>query len=309
MTLDALPRVRLRAGTRASALARAQSRFVARELARLTGWPLADEVLITTAGDRDQTTPLPVLAGRGVFTNALEEALLAGDIDFAVHSLKDVPIDSTPGLALGAVCFREDARDVLVLSAGRGLDDLMPGSRVGTCSVRRSAQLLHHRPDLAIRPLRGNVDTRLARMERGEYDAIVLAAAGLRRLGLAPPVVAPIPFALMLPAPGQGALAVQCRADDMATRRLLARIDDPKVRESTNAERAFLEGLGGGCLAPIAAHAAVGGGVLALEGLVASVDGATVIRVTGSATSSDGRDLGLRLSADAVARGALDLLT
>lgn len=308
MTLDALPRVRLRAGTRASALARTQSRFVARELSRLTGWPLADEVVLTTEGDRDQATPLPVLAGRGVFTEALEQALLAGEIDFAVHSLKDMPVDATPGLALGAVCFREDARDVLVLSTGRGLDDLMPGSAVGTCSIRRSAQLLHHRRDLAIRPLRGNVDTRLARLRRGEYDAIVLAAAGLRRLGLAPPFAVALPFALMLPAPGQGALAVQCRADDVATRSLLARIDDPAVRASTNAERAFLEGLGGGCLAPIAAHAAVAGGVLVLDGLVASTDGVTVIRVTGRAALPDGRDLGLRLSAEAVARGALDLL-
>lgn len=308
MTATALSRVRLCVGTRASALARAQSRLVTRELARLTGRPLADEVVIVTEGDRDQATPLPVLAGRGVFTEALERALLAGEIDFAVHSLKDMPVDSTPGLAVGAVCFREDARDVLVVSAGRGLDDLMPGSIVGTCSVRRTAQLLHHRPDLTIRPLRGNVDTRLARLDRGEYDAIVLAAAGLRRLALAPPFVAPLSLALMLPAPGQGALAVQCRADDVATHRLLARIDDPLVRAATNAERAFLEGLGGGCLAPIAAHADVDGGSLVLDGLVASVDGVTVIRVTGSAPLSDGRDLGLRLAADAVASGALDLL-
>lgn len=308
--LHAPSRPRLRAGTRSSRLARSQSARVGRELARLAGVSLPDEVVITTHGDRDQGTPLPEFDGRGVFTEALEARLLAGDIDFAVHSLKDVPVDLTPGLVLGAICFREDPRDMLVLARDvGGLDDLPSGARVGTCSVRRSAQLLNRRPDLAMQPLRGNVDTRLAKIANGEHDAIVLAAAGLHRLDLVPERAVPLPLELMLPAPGQGALAVQCRADDTNTRRLLSVIDDAAVREATNAERCFLEGLGGGCLAPIAAHAMVDHGVLKCTGLVASVDGAVILRVSETGPIRQGRELGLRLAEQAVGRGALDLLS
>lgn len=298
----------LRAGTRSSDLARVQTRYVGGELARLTGVPPPHEVVIDTLGDRDSTTPLPSLGGRGVFTDALERALLAGEIDYAVHSLKDVPVDSTPGLILAAIGFREDARDVFVSCTGDVLDALPPASRVGTCSVRRSAQLLLHRPDLEIAPLRGNVDTRVRKVRNGEYDGIILAAAGLSRLGLAAASAHPLPFEIMLPAPGQGALAVQCRAGDAHTRALLARLDDATVREATSAERAFLEGLGGGCLAPIAAHAWIDNGTLTLEGFVAAPDGSTAVRVRRSGPETNGRETGLRLADVAVARGALELL-
>ena len=298
----------LRAGTRSSDLARVQTRYVGTELARLTGIRLPHEILIDTAGDRDSTTPLPELGGRGVFTDALERALLAGEIDYAVHSLKDVPVDPTPGLVLAAIAFREDARDVFISRAGAVLDALPQGSRVGTCSVRRSVQLLRHRPDLQILPLRGNVDTRVRKVRSGEYDGIILAAAGLARLGLGGGGVHPLPFEIMLPAPGQGALAVQCRADDSGTIALLARLDDTVVREATSAERAFLEGLGGGCLAPIAAHAWIDNGTVTLDGLVAAPDGSAVIRLRHSGPGTSGRETGLRMAEVAVSRGALELL-
>lgn len=298
----------LRAGTRASPLARAQTRLVGFELSRLTGTHLPHEHVVETQGDRDSSTPLPSLVGRGVFTDALEQALLAGEIDYAVHSLKDVPIDLTPGLVLAAVGFRVDAHDVLVSPAGCTLTELDGGARVGTCSVRRSAQLLMCRKDLEIAPLRGNVDTRLAKVRRGEYDAIVLAAAGLVRLGLAHRSAQPIRFESMLPAPGQGALAVQCRADDLYTRGLLTTVDDAVARETTDAERAFLEGLGGGCLAPIAARAVLANGALVIEGLVAAADGSRAVRVWRTGPPTRGRDTGLRLAGDAAARGALELL-
>lgn len=297
----------LRAGTRASRLARHQTDFIARELERRTGIG-STEVLLTTAGDQDTATPLPALGGRGVFTGALERELLAGSIDYAVHSLKDVPVDPTPGLILAAIGFREDPRDLLLSRARWTLGSLPRDARVGTCSVRRSAQLLAPRPDLEIRPLRGNVDTRVARVRDGEYDAIVLAAAGLARLGLAADISVPLPLDRVVPAPGQAALAVQCREDNAEVRAWLSRLDDAAVRAATDAERGFLEGLGGGCLAPIAAHAVVSEGTIALHGVVSSADGREMVSVHLRAAASDGRGVGLRLAEEAVARGALELL-
>jgi hydroxymethylbilane synthase len=295
-------------GTRSSTLARLQTHVISTALRRATGIPAPREVLLSTGGDRDQRTPLPALGGRGVFTDALERELLAGTIDCAVHSLKDLPVDPTPGLVLAAIGFREDARDVLVSANGRTLDTLPPGARVGTCSVRRSAQLLALRPDLDLQPLRGNVDTRVQKALAGAYDAIVLAAAGLRRLGLASTIAEALPLDRFLPAPGQGALAVQCRANDGATRVHLSALDDPAVRAATDAERAFLEGLGGGCLAPIAAHGIVAGDSLALDGLVASRDGRQVVRVSRRGPVEQARALGLQLADDALAHGARELL-
>lgn len=308
MTAPGAPSRVLRVGSRASNLARVQTRRVGAALARLARTRLPREIVIETRGDLDTSTPLPTLGGRGIFTEALEGELLADRIDFAVHSLKDVPVDPTPGLVLAAIGFREDARDVLVSRGRHTLGSLARGACVGTCSIRRSAQLLLRRPDLEIAPLRGNVTTRVAKIASGEYDAIILAAAGLVRLGLASAATEILPFDVMLPAPGQGALAVQCRADDSLARALLAALDDPVVRATTDAERAFLEGLGGGCLAPIAAHAVIVDGVLELDGLVAAVDGSAVIRVRRTGSHWSGRDIGLGLAAEAIERGALDLL-
>ena len=284
-------------GTRGSALARWQTDWV---LARLREhWPdLASTVRVfTTTGDRLLDTPLPALGGKGVFTAELEDALLKGEIDVAVHSLKDLPVVVTPGLALGAICERVDARDVLVSASGAALSALPAGARVGTSSLRRSAQLLQARPDLVILPLRGNVDTRLRKAQHGEYDAIVLAAAGVLRLGLEAAITEYLPFDLMLPAPGQGALAVQCRSDDLAIQSLLKPLDHEPTRAAVEAERSFLRGLGGGCAAPVAAYAARLGGTLTLTGFAAA-QGRAGVRVSGQ--GSDPHELGLRLARQAL---------
>lgn len=298
----------LRVGTRASRLARWQTQHVSEMLIAMADLSSPVEVIIASDGDRDTTTPLPALGGQGVFTDALERELLSGAIDFAVHSLKDLPVSTTPGLTVAAVGFRQDARDVLVSAAGWHLATLPIGARVGTCSVRRAAQLLALRSDLTVVPLRGNVDRRLARAAGGEFDAIVLAAAGLVRLGVTGVIREWLPFDRFLPAPGQGALAVQCRTDDGPTLELLATLDTPTTRAATDAERSFLEGLGGGCLAPIAAYASVSDQTITLAGLVAANDGSRVVRVYGSGDVRDGRGVGLRLADEACRRGALELL-
>lgn len=294
-------------GTRSSKLARWQSDWASAELVR--AWPGLDIQLqpFTTTGDRLLDKPLPAIGGKGVFTEELENALRAGEIDLAVHSLKDLPIEGAPGLALGAIGWRADARDILIARDSRTFFDLPPGARLGTSSVRRAAQLLAARPDLTLLPLRGNVDSRVRKALSGDYDAIVLAAAGVQRLGLDEHISQYLPFELMLPAPGQGAIAVQCRAGDDDVLNFLRPLDDGETRAAVTAERAFLAGLGGGCIAPIAAYASPGvGPALALTGLVASADGRRVIRVVG--TGDDPQALGVDLAERALAQGARELL-
>ena len=301
-------------GTRASALARAQTDRIV-ELLK-TVWPdLACEVRpIETQGDRTQASgePLPEIGGKGLFTLELERALRADEIDVAVHSLKDLPTEETPGVALGAVCLREDVRDCLVARDGLTLGELPGGAVVGTSSLRREAQLRASRPDVEVRSIRGNVDTRVRKVRHGEYDAVVLAAAGIKRLGLEDAVTEWIEPETMLPAPGQGALGIQCRADDVRTRGLLAAIDDPDSRATTTGERAFLRALGGGCAAPVGAHAVVarleasdnasqGMVLIQLAALVASVDGSDVVRVSGEGEPDE---VGERLAREALAGGA-----
>ncbi len=291
-------------GTRTSALARAQAERVAAQLT--AGRPgLAFDVRpIDTQGDRTQASgePLPEIGGKGLFTAELERALRDGDIDVAVHSLKDLPTEDSPGVVMGAVCARDDVRDCLVARDGLDLHELPEGAVVGTSSLRREAQLRALRPDLVIRSIRGNVDTRVRKVSEGAYDAVVLAAAGVRRLGLEGAVSEWLSTEIMLPAPGQGALAVQCRGGDERMLELLAVIDEPSTRSETEAERSFLRALGGGCSAPVGAHAEiVGAGRVRLEALVASVDGRDVVRVSGD---GEPRELGERLARDALARGA-----
>ena len=272
--------VTLRAGTRASALARWQTTRVSEALERLTGVS-SRPIVIETTGDRELGVPLPALGGKGAFTEELEAALREGRIDFAVHSLKDLPVDDAPGIMVAAILSRDDPRDIVVARSGLSLAGLPAGAVVGTSSNRRMAQIAALRPDLVIRPLRGNVDTRVRKALDGEYDAIVIAAAGVARLGLTTHITEFLPFDVMLPAPGQGALAVQCRSDDDAVRALLMVLDDPAARVPTTAERAFLSALGGGCAAPIAAlgESFEGDGRrLRLSGLVASLDGRRVVR-------------------------------
>jgi hydroxymethylbilane synthase len=291
-------------GTRGSALARAQTELVAALLAAARPEAALSTQVLSTAGDRTQESgePLPEIGGKGLFTAELERALLEGEIDVAVHSLKDLPTEDAAGVVVGAVTSREDVRDCLVARSAGSLSDLADGAVVGTSSLRRSAQLAALRPDLEIRSIRGNVDTRIRKVEAGEYDAALLAAAGIRRLGLDSAVSEWLSPATMLPAPGQGALAIQCRADDVAMRTLLADLDDPAARAETTAERAFLEALGGGCAAPVAALAVTTTTPrVRLQGLVASVDGRDVVRVQGE---GDPVEVGARLAQEALSLGA-----
>ena len=300
-----------RVGTRASRLAQWQTDWVRAALkARFPGVAL-DTVFVTSAGDVDGFTPLPQMGGAGVFTSALEAALRSDAIDLAVHSLKDLPADPAEGLVLAAVGSREDPRDVLVGAEGARftLDTLPAGARVGTCSTRRTAQVLARRPDLEILPLRGNVDTRVKKVHRGDYEAIVLAAAGLNRLGMAKVITEHLSLDWFLPAPGQAALAVQCRADDAGTRAMVATLDEPLVHGATDAERAFLAELGGGCAAPVAALALpVNAELLELRGCVGSLDGRTNIRVRSIGPARYAAELGKQLAGEALQQGAGALL-
>jgi hydroxymethylbilane synthase len=295
-------------GTRQSQLALWQANFIGHLLeAHHPGFPYRLETFVTT-GDRKLDQPLPEIGGKGLFTQELETALHAGTIDFVVHSLKDLPVQDAPGLVIAAIPERENPRDVLISAQHWTLDSLPKGARVGTSSLRRGAQLLHARPDLLLTPLRGNVDTRIRKALAGDYEAIILAAAGVYRLGLQAHVRQELSFDVMLPAPGQGALAVQCRADDARMRALLQAIDDADTRQAVSAERAFLQGMGGGCSAPIAAYGQVQAGSLQLTGLVASVDGQHAIRVQGSAGKDQSLELGQQLARQALEQGARDLL-
>jgi hydroxymethylbilane synthase len=291
-------------GTRASALARAQTQSV---IARLTAaWPELECTtrVISTSGDRTQASgePLPEIGGKGLFTAELERALRDGDIDLAVHSLKDLPTEDAEGVVVGAVSEREDVRDCLVSRENRPLADLPGGALVGTSSLRRAAQLRAQRPDLDLRSIRGNVDTRIAKVRDGEYDATVLAAAGVRRLGIEREVSEWLDAATMLPAPGQGALAVQARAGDEAVLALVAELDHPRARAETTAERAFLRVLGAGCAAPVAALAtSTATPRVRLQGLVASVAGTQMVRVEGEGEPSV---VGEELAREALAAGA-----
>jgi hydroxymethylbilane synthase len=256
----------MRLGTRGSALARTQSGQVAAAITAATGVAV-ELVIFTTRGDRIVDRPLPEIGGKGLFTAELEQALVSGDIDLAVHSFKDMPTESPRGLVFGAVPPRVDPSDVLV---GATLDALPQGAVVGTGSVRRRLQLQAVRPDLDIRGIRGNVDSRIEKVRRGEYQAIVLAAAGIERLGRGAEITQRLGVDQMVPAPAQGALAVQCRADDARTLSLLSRIHHPATAACVAAERAFLEALAGGCNAPAAALAQLDGDQLTLDGYLAS---------------------------------------
>ncbi|HEU0291742.1 MAG TPA: hydroxymethylbilane synthase [Anaerolineales bacterium] len=292
--------------TRPSALARWQTARVIELLQAAHPGLECDEYVMTTTGDHVLDRPLPQIGGKGLFTSELEEALLSGKVDAAVHSLKDLPVEDTPGILVAAIPEREAAYDVLVSADGYTLSNLPAGARVGTCSARRTAQLLARRPDLTILPLRGNVDTRLRKVMNGEYDAIVLAQAGLRRLGLQSYISEVFPLEVMLPAPGQGALAVQCRADDTETIEVLAAIHDPLTAAAVGAERAFLSGLGGGCSLPVAAFAEKNNGTIILTGAVVSADGTQAIRL--SAVDQEPHRLGERLAQLVLERGAAELL-
>jgi hydroxymethylbilane synthase len=298
----------IRIGTRRSPLALAQARWV--QAALEACWPgvRSELVTIVTSGDR-LAGPLAGRGGKGLFVKEIEEALLAERVDCAVHSMKDLPTVLASGLAVSAVPERADARDVLLGPPGcRGIADLPVGARVGTSSLRRRAQLLAARPDLSIVELRGNVETRLRRQTEGACDAVVLAAAGLQRLGLGVAAGTCLDPAHFVPAVGQGALALETRESDGEMRRLLAVLSDGAAERAVAAERAFLCVLGGDCATPIAAHGEVTGDILHLAGLVATTDGTMVLRGAVSGPSDRSDQLGSVLAAELRAQGAEEVL-
>jgi hydroxymethylbilane synthase len=291
-------------GTRGSALATTQAQAVADRLAAEAGVEVK-LVTITTQGDRDQTSPLDSLGGQGVFVAALREAVLSGEVDVAVHSLKDLPTTPEPGLRLAAIPLREDPRDAVVARDGLTLGELPAGSRVGTGSPRREAQINALGLGLDVVPIRGNVDTRLGKVASGEYDAVVVALAGLTRLGRADEATELLDPIQVLPAPGQGALACECRADDDATAQILAVLDDADTRSAVTAERSLLATMEAGCAAPVGALADVvsgdGGDELWLRGVVADVSGANLVRLSATGSPSDPAAVGERLAAELLA--------
>jgi len=286
----------LRIGTRGSPLAMAQAELVRAALAaahaELAAPGALELVVIRTTGDKIQDRPLAEIGGKGLFTKEIDEALLDGRIDLAVHSMKDVPTALPEGIVIAAMPERADPRDVLLAGAAASLADLPAGCVVGTASLRRAAQVLALRPDLAVVPLRGNVQTRLAKLARGEVGATLLAAAGLARLGLGTAGGTPLDPAEMLPAVAQGAIGIACRADDARLRAILAPLGHPPTERCVAAERALLAALDGNCRTPIAAFAIEGPAGIELRGLLASPDGRQVARVQRSGPASEAERLG-----------------
>ncbi len=290
-------------GTRGSRLARRQTEIVIEALRQRHPDRNFEIRTVTTTGDR-RPQPLAEIAGEGVFTKELEEALLRDEIDMAVHSLKDLPTQLHPQLALAAVTAREDVRDALVSAGGQTLARLPAGARIGTGSVRRAAQMRLLRPGIEAVPIRGNVDTRLAKVGGDEIDAVIVAAAALARLGRLDAAAELLPLEAMLPAPGQGALAVETRADDTEAREVASAVDDDDTHRATTAERAFLRRLGGGCRVPVAAYATVETGGLRLRGLVVEPDGTRAYRGQIDGPAAEAEALGERLAERLLSEGA-----
>jgi hydroxymethylbilane synthase len=297
----------IRIGSRKSRLALVQSEHIAGLLAAASGRP-CEIVKIVTRGDVTLDRSLPEIGGKGLFTQELEEQLLDGTIDAAVHSLKDLPTEMPPGLTLGAVSKREDPRDVLASAAAVSFDDLPAGARVGTGSLRRRAQLLRRRDDLTFLDIRGNVPTRLEKLDRGDYDAIVLAAAGLNRLGLSARDTVPFDTDALVPAPGQGALGIECRAGDDDMLAILASVHDPETAVACSIERRVLEMLEGGCNTPVGVHAQCHGDVVRVVAVVASPDASRYVRNQAEGRTRDWEPIADALVADLRAQGAGDII-
>jgi hydroxymethylbilane synthase len=294
-------------GTRGSKLALWQTNWVKAEIEKHHPQITVETQVISTKGDRVLDVSLPKLGeqGKGLFTKELEDALFDRRVDIAVHSLKDLPTELPEGLRIGAICEREDVRDALVARGDvKSFDDLPRGAIIGTSSLRRQAQIRALRPDLKLEPVRGNVDTRLGKLNRGEYDALVLAAAGLHRLGYTDIITEHLSEELVLPAVGQGALAIESRSDDAAISEIIITLEHEQTRLTCEAERAFLKGLGGGCLVPIAAHAKIEFGMMTLSGLVASPDGSEIVRGQITGLNEDAQAIGRQLADGLIQQGA-----
>ncbi|HEY7037449.1 MAG TPA: hydroxymethylbilane synthase [Methylomirabilota bacterium] len=296
----------LRLGTRGSRLALVQCETVAAAL-RARGVE-TETVVIRTSGDRLAQVALADFGGKALFVKEIEEALLAGTVDVGVHSLKDMPAELPGGLTLAAFPTREDPRDALLTRSPGGWSALPPRSSVGTSSLRRRAMVLARRPDLRAEPIRGNIETRIAKLSAGAYDGIVLALAGLKRLGVAPPHVLPLDLDEFVPAVGQGVLAIEAREADREVLELLGRLDDTRSRSEALAERAFLRCLGADCHTPVAGHARSDRDGLSLTGVVTSLDGATVLRASAAGSTSAAEPLGRAVAEALLAKGARTLL-
>ncbi|MEK7299907.1 MAG: hydroxymethylbilane synthase [Nitrospirota bacterium] len=308
MSTPTAARTTLVLGTRASKLALQQSEWFQGQVQVIAPDITVTLTRIQTSGDKIVDVPLAKIGGKGLFVKEIEEALLSGEIDFAVHSMKDVPTQLPDGLEILCVPPREDSRDALISRTGCRFQELPVGARVGSSSLRRQSQFLHARPDLRIEMLRGNLDTRLKKLKEGQFDAIILAAAGLRRLGWTEEITEYLDPQLCLPAIGQGALGIEGRSNDQFVRSILSRLTHPPTQVAVTAERALLHRLEGGCQVPIAAYATLTNDQVHLEGLVASVDGKTVIRDAVQGTRAEAQALGTRLAERLLARGADKIL-
>lgn len=299
----------IRIATRKSPLALWQAHFVQSRLQQLYPQLRVELLPMSTKGDKILDSPLAKVGGKGLFVKELEQAILAGDADIAVHSMKDVPVEFPDGLGLSIICERDDPRDAFVSARFTSMAELPAGSRVGTSSLRRQCQLRASRPDLQILDLRGNVNSRLAKLDGGEYDAILLAAAGLKRLGLQERITTLLPPEQSLPANGQGAVGIECRLDDDELLTLLAPLEHAPTRQRVLAERAMNRALQGGCQVPIGAYAELEGDQLWLRGLVGSADGRQILRAECRGAASAPEALGQTLADQLLAQGAAHLLS
>jgi len=295
-------------GTRGSKLALWQANWVKSALEDQHPSPTVELDIIKTKGDKILDVPLAKVGGKGLFVKEIEDALLSGRVDLAVHSMKDMPAEIPDGLCIGAIPERETPQDVLISKNGLSLSELGSGAHVGTSSLRRGSQILHARPDLVIKPLRGNLDTRLLKLETEDLDAVVLAAAGVKRLGLESKITEYLDETVMLPAVGQGALCIEIRENDPEVEPLVAALEHPHTRTVVMGERAFLTRLEGGCQVPMAAHGKVEGNVFTIKGLVATLDGKTVIKDTLSGPADSSETIGLDLAERLISMGAQKII-
>ncbi|ABV85701.1 hydroxymethylbilane synthase [Shewanella pealeana] len=298
----------IRIATRKSPLAMWQAEFVKAELEKIHEGLTVELLPMSTKGDIILDTPLAKVGGKGLFVKELEVAMLEGLADIAVHSMKDVPVDFPEGLGLEVICEREDPRDAFVSNTYKTIEDLPQGAVVGTSSLRRQCQIRAARPDLVIKDLRGNVGTRLAKLDAGNYDAIILAAAGLKRLKLEERIASFISAEQSLPANGQGAVGIECRTDDARVKALLAPLEHAETRMRVTAERAMNTRLEGGCQVPIGAYAEIDGDTLSLRGLVGNPDGSQIITASSSGSTADAEKLGVALAEELLSKGAKTIL-
>lgn len=303
-----MARTTLRIATRKSALALWQAEHIKAELERLHAGLKVELLGISTRGDKILDVPLAKIGGKALFVKELEEAMMEGRADLAVHSMKDVPMQLPDGMELSVICERADPTDAFVSNHYEGVDSLPQGAVIGSASMRRQCQLKNYRPDLEVRTLRGNVNTRLAKLDAGEFDAIILATSGLRRLGFDSRIRYELPDNLCLPATGQGALGIECRTGDTELTELLAPLNDAASADRVRAERALNRRLDGGCQVPIAAYAVLEGDTLFLRGRVGSPDGKVLYHAEGRAPRAEGEKLGIQLAEDLLAQGAGQIL-